>query len=132
MDAIQALMDLLQYVAMTDTVRPPKGVREAADLGLRLRQEQPPSNRAGTPVGLARARDLANGRPVSYATLKRMKAYFDRHEVDKQASGWRPGEEGYPSKGYQAWLLWGGDPGQRWVLSELRQAGLVDKDGVTL
>ncbi len=83
MDAIQALMDLLQYVAMTDTVRPPKGVREAAALGLRLRQEQPPSNRAGTPVGLARARDLANGRPVSYATLKRMKAYFDRHEVDK-------------------------------------------------
>jgi hypothetical protein len=44
-----------------------------------------------------------------------MKAYFDRHEVDKQGKGWSPGEDGYPSNGRIAWALWGGDPGWSWA-----------------
>ena len=58
-----------------------------------------------TPVGLARARDLANGRELSLETLKRMSAYFTRHAIDAKAEGW-----GKNSKGYQAWLGWGGVP----------------------
>jgi hypothetical protein len=68
-----------------------------------------------TPVGLARARDLSNGRPVSVETLRRMKAYFDRHEIDKRGSTW--GERG---KGWQAWHGWGGDAGRSWVNGILR------------
>ena len=95
--------------------RPPADVARAARRGLELRAEQPPSNRAGTPVGLARASQLANRRPVSVETLRRMRSYFARHAVDKQGEGW-----GRDSKGYQAWLMWGGDPGRAWANRILR------------
>lgn len=95
---------------MAESYAPPLAVRRAARRGLDLRAEQTPSNRGGTAVGLARARDLANGRPVSVSTLRRMYSFFARHEVDKQGEGW-----GVDSKGYQAWLLWGGDPGRAWA-----------------
>ena len=97
------------------TWRPPVEVARAARRGLELRAEQPPSNRAGTPVGLARASQLANRRPVSLATLRRMRSYFARHAVDKEGEGW-----GRDSKGYQAWLMWGGDPGRAWANRILR------------
>lgn len=95
---------------MTESWVPPASVANAAQRGLALRAEQPPSNRGGTAVGLARARDLANRRSVSLSTLKRMVSFFARHEVDKSGEGW-----GIDSKGYQAWLLWGGNPGRAWA-----------------
>lgn len=91
---------------------PPKGAQKAAELGLRLRKQY---GRGGTAIGVARARDLKNGRQLSEKTVRRMKAYFDRHRVDKKASGWKKGEDKYPSAGYIAWLLWGGDPGYSWA-----------------
>ena len=97
------------------TWRPPADVARAARRGLELRAEQPPSNRAGTPVGLARASQLANRRPVSLETLRRMRSYFARHAVDKEGEGWAR-----DSKGYQAWLMWGGDPGRAWANRILR------------
>jgi len=97
------------------TWRPPADVARAARRGLELRAEQPPSNRAGTPVGLARASQLANRRPVSLETLRRMRSYFARHAVDKEGASW-----GRDSKGYQAWLMWGGDPGRAWANKILR------------
>ena len=92
------------------TYTPPEEVARAARRGLELRASLPPSRRGGTEVGLARAAQLANRRPVSVDTLQRMVSYFDRHEVDKEGEGW-----GRDSKGYQAWLLWGGDAGRAWA-----------------
>jgi HK97 family phage major capsid protein len=43
-----------------------------------------------------------------------MKSFFARHEVDKKAEGFRPGEKGYPSNGRIAWAMWGGDAGKSW------------------
>lgn len=97
------------------SVRPPANVAAAARRGLDLREKQPPSNRAGTPVGIRRASQLANREPVSLSTLKRMVSYFARHEVDKQGEGW-----GKDSKGYQAWLMWGGDAGASWARRQVR------------
>ena len=91
---------------------PPKGVQENAARALEVRASKPPSQRGMTPVGIARARDLANGRPVSFTTIRRMKAYFDRHEVDKAGDTWD--EQG---PGWQAWQGWGGDEGWRWARS---------------
>ena len=88
-----------------------KEMADNARKGLELRASMPPSRRAGTPVGVARARDLMNNKRLSIDTWKRMFSYFQRHEVDKQAQGFYPEEDGYPSKGAQAWLLWGGDEG---------------------
>ena len=70
--------------------------------------------RGGTEIGIARARDISNGKQLPLETINRMVSFFARHEVDKQAEGFSPGEDGYPSNGRIAWALWGGDPGQRW------------------
>jgi len=91
---------------MSDGFVPPQEVRNNAKRGLELREKH---GRGGTAVGVARARDLSNGKALSLDTLKRMNSYFARHEVDKKGEGW-----GVDSAGYIAWLLWGGDAGRAW------------------
>lgn len=103
---------------------PPKGVRDEAAKGLEWRREY---NRGGTAVGVARARDLSNGRAISPDTARRMNSYFARHEVDKQGEGWSPGQEGFPSAGRIAWALWGGDAGQRWSAKLVEQMNAEDE-----
>lgn len=103
---------------------PPKGVREAAAKGLEMRAE---FGRGGTEVGVARARDLKNGKKVSPDTAKRMKSFFARHEVDKEAEGFNQGEEGYPSAGRVAFQLWGGSPGVAWSNKLVDQIDAADK-----
>jgi hypothetical protein len=109
--------DVFSSAIQNATFTPPKGVQRAARMALTERRNNPPSNRGMTPVGIARARDLASGRPVSLDTITRMHSYFSRHEVDKKGSTWD--ERG---KGWQAWHGWGGDPGQRWVQRILQAA----------
>ena len=92
------------------TFRPPAAVASAAARALDLRASLAPSRRGMTPVGIARARDLSSRRPVSLDTIRRMSSYFARHAVDKDGEGW-----GVDSKGWQAWLGWGGDPGRAWA-----------------
>jgi hypothetical protein len=90
---------------------PPVAVAREAKRGLTLRNSMPPSKRCCTQVGLRRASQLKNRQPVSLDTIKRMKSFFDRHEKSsKGARGW-----GINSKGWQAWLLWGGDVGRQWA-----------------
>ena len=89
---------------------PPEGAREAAKRALDVREGKPASQKGMTPVGIARARDLINGVKFSPDTVRRMKAFFDRHEVDKKGETWD--EQG---KGWQAWNGWGGDAGYSWA-----------------
>lgn len=100
---------------------PPAAVASVAAKALEMRSEQPPSNQGGTAVGVKRANQLANRENLSPSTIKRMVSFFARHEVDKQAEGFRKGEKGFPSKGRQAWDLWGGDPGRTWAEEMLRK-----------
>ena len=102
--------------------KPPKGAQEAAARALKKRAEKPPSQRGMTPTGLARARDLANGRTVSPETARRMLSYFQRHEVDKQGSTWD--EYG---KGRQAWDGWGGNSGFSFARKVVKQMNTADK-----
>jgi len=95
-----------------DSFETTAGMKEEAQRGLDWRSEY---GRGGTAIGIARARDIVNGRNLPLRTVKRVKAYFDRHEIDKQGQGWSPGEDGYPSNGRIAWALWGGDPGRTWA-----------------
>lgn len=90
--------------------RPPQGVADNARRALEVRARKPESERGMTAVGIARARDLANRVSVSEDTIRRMLAYFERHEVDKQGASWD--EQG---KGWQAWNGWGGDDGWAWA-----------------
>lgn len=93
--------------------KPPQTVADAAEQGLKLRQQ---FRRGGTAIGVARARDLKNRRSLSDDTIKRMSSYFSRHNVDKRAANFGRDED--PSAGYIAWLLWGGEPGKRWAEQE--------------
>jgi len=97
---------------------PPVAVQKAAARALKWRREH---NRGGTEVGVARARDLSNGKGIPMATIKRMNSYFARHAVDLKAKGARQGQAGYPSAGRVAWDLWGGDAGRRWAVAMLKQ-----------
>ena len=83
----------------------------AARRALKWKDEGKPG---GTLVGLARANQLKDREPLSESTVLRMYSFFSRHEVDKRATGFRSGEEGFPSKGRVAWDLWGGDGGYSW------------------
>lgn len=94
---------------------PNEAMKTEAQRGLDWRKE---FGRGGTEVGIARARDIVNGADLSDDTIGRMVSFFARHEVDKEAEGFRPGEDGYPSNGRIAWALWGGDPGKAWSEKE--------------
>lgn len=108
-----------------DGYEPTGAMKDEARKGLEWRAEY---NRGGTEIGVARARDISNGRSLSLDTVQRMSSYFARHEVDKQAEGWSPGEDGFPSAGRIAWALWGGDPGRTWANAILDAED--DRDGM--
>lgn len=88
---------------------PTKAVADEAAKGLRLREKH---GRGGTQVGLNRGRQLAEREELSPDIVKKMRAYFARHQVDKRGKNF--GDKDNPSAGYIAWLLWGGDAGKDW------------------
>jgi hypothetical protein len=96
---------------MAETYTPTEGMASAAKRALKWHEDGKPG---GTLVGLARANQLKNREPLSASVVLRMFSFFSRHEVDKQATGFNSGEEGFPSKGRVAWDLWGGDGGFSW------------------
>lgn len=111
-----------EVVSKEESFTPPEAVQSAARRALEVRTDKPPSQRGMTATGIARARDLANGRPVSLGTIRRMVSFFDRHEVDKKGATWD--EKG---KGWQAWHGWGGDAGRRWAERILRREDKTEK-----
>jgi hypothetical protein len=97
-----------------ETFSPPEGVRSAAKRALKWIAE----GKAGsgfTDVGRRRASQLASGSAVSREVIGRMRSYFARHEVDKKATGFSSGEDGFPTPGRVAWDAWGGDAGKSWA-----------------
>lgn len=106
---------------------PPQGAREAAKRALEVRADKPSSQKGMTPVGIARARDLMNGKALSPDTVKRMLAYFTRHEIDKKGSTWN-----IQGKGWQAWQGWGGDAGFAWARKIVKQMKSADEKNTAL
>lgn len=90
---------------------PTKGMQIEAERAIKWKED---GRKGGTRIGLVRARQILRGDPMSFDIVKRMYSYFSRHEVDKKAEGFSPGEKGYPSAGRVAWGLWGGDAGYTW------------------
>lgn len=90
--------------------KPPSVVQQIARKALEDRKKH---GRGGTEVGVARARDLANGKGMSPSTLKRMKSFFARHSVDPK--------EDKTSAASIAWRLWGGTAGRRWANAQVNR-----------
>lgn len=112
--------------------KPPESVARAATRGLDLRKKASPSNRGGLTTseaakhgigsGVARAASLKNRQNISPSTVRRMKAFFDRHSAYKHKHKTDPG-----GKAHVSWLLWGGDPGYAWSKKIVRQMEAADK-----
>ena len=113
-----------KYKGKEINTKPSEGMVAEAKRGLEWRKEY---GRGGTEIGVARARDISNGKDLSLDTVKRMRSFFARHEVDKQADGFSPGEDGYPSAGRIAWALWGGDAGQSWANKIVKSMDAADE-----
>jgi hypothetical protein len=98
---------------------PPAAVQSAARRGLALRKQHgkgglttQEAGKQGIGSGVQRASDLSSGEALSLATVKRMHAFFSRFKGNRGKEGW--GSSTNPSKAWIAWLLWGGDAGQKW------------------
>jgi len=97
---------------------PSKEMKEEAQRAIEWRDA---GRDGGTAVAWARANQIISGEKLSESTVLRMYSFFRRHEVDKQAEGFRPGEDGYPSAGRVAWAAWGGDAGYRWATAARKE-----------
>ena len=90
----------------------PKEASENAKIALRYAEENGWGD-CGTPVGKARANQLANGENISRETISRM-ASFARHKENSQ-------KELGDGCGRLMWLSWGGDAGIEWAQRKLEQ-----------
>jgi hypothetical protein len=120
---------------------PPVSVANQASKGLEYRKkaggkggltpsQAAASNRSGETKnlgsGVQRAVNLKNRTSMSPSTVKRMKAFFDRHEKNKSIDSDNKGTP-WKDKGYVAWLLWGGDAGYAWARKVVKQMETADK-----
>lgn len=117
---------MAKYRGVEIDLKPTEAMANNAQRGLDWRKE---FNRGGTDVGVARARQLVNRQELSPDTVRRMKSFFARHKVDKDAEGFNSGEDGFPSAGRVAWDLWGGDAGKTWADRKDKQLDRIDEKG---
>jgi hypothetical protein len=113
--------------------RPPESVAKAAERGLEYRKKGKGGGLStgeaaaqGIGSGVQRAVNLKNRDTLSPATVKRMHAFFSRHEKNKSIAAEHKGTP-WKDRGYVAWLLWGGDPGAAWARKIIRQMDAADE-----
>lgn len=111
----------------------PASVAQTAARGLEIRQKAKKSHKGGLITGQAakegvgsdvqRAVNLKNRTKMSPATVRRMLAFFQRHEKNSKVD---KGKTALTDKGYQVWCLWGGNPGYAWARKIVRQMDAAD------
>jgi len=103
-------------------------MKDAARRALEWRREY---GRGGTAVGVARARDIVNGKDLSEETVKRMFSFFSRHENNKAKHYSAKEADGGPTAWRIAWDLWGGNSGfsfSRQIVQKLEKDRAVQTD----
>ncbi len=95
----------------------PNGVKNNAKRGIELNDKV--NNKCATQVGKIRAKQLAQGKPISKETIKRMYSYLSRAEEYYD-------EGDSKACGTISYLLWGGKAGLRWSESKLKELGEIE------
>jgi len=90
----------------------PDAVKNNAKRGIELNEKI--NNKCATDVGKIRAQQLAQGKPISEETIKRMYSYLSRAEEYYN-------EKDLEACGTISYLLWGGKAGKRWAESKLKE-----------
>jgi hypothetical protein len=115
--------------------KPPSSVAKEAEKGLEYRKKaggrgglsSTQAKKEGVGSGVQRASNLKNGSNLSPKTVRRMKAFFDRHEKNSKIDA-KYKSEPWKDRGYVAWLLWGGDAGRSWANKIVRQMDTVEEE----
>lgn len=108
-----------QYVDLQTYSDYPDAVKNNAQRGIEYNAKV--NNRCATQVGKVRAQQLAQGKPISLQTIKRMYSFTSRAETYYDASD-------TTACGTISFLLWGGKAAQRWSASKLKELGVVEAD----
>jgi hypothetical protein len=95
----------------------PDAVKNNAQRGIDLNKEV--NNKCATDVGKIRAQQLAQGKPISENTIKRMYSYLSRAEEYYDESDTK-------ACGTISYLLWGGKAAKRWAESKLKELGVLE------
>ena len=112
--------------------RPPQSVAREANLGLKYREKaggkggltSRQAAKEGVGSGVQRAASLKYRQNQSPQTIRRMVAFFARHEENKKVKA-EFKDTPWKDRGKVAWLLWGGDAGKKWaekVLAQMERA----------
>jgi hypothetical protein len=94
-------------------------VANNAKRGIELNESN--GNKCATPVGKVRAQQLAQKRPISVETIKRMYSYLSRAEAYYD-------ETDTTACGTISYLLWGGKSALSWSRNKLRELGLLEEN----
>ena len=97
----------------------PSGVKNNAKKGIELNEKV--NNKCATQVGKVRAQQLAQGKPITTETIKRMFSYLSRAQEDYDESDSK-------ACGTISYLLWGGKAGLRWAGAKLKELDLIEED----
>jgi hypothetical protein len=92
----------------------PESVSNNAKRGIELNEKV--NNRCATQVGKVRAQQLADRKPVTMETIKRMYSYLSRAETYYDASDTE-------ACGTISYLLWGGKSAKSWAESKIKANG---------
>lgn len=102
-------------------IKIPENVKKTARYAFKLKKL---GFKGGIETGWKRAKQLANRDSIPIQDLKYMRAWFARHlytsypTYRKWKKAGRPkGKEWHNKRGIQAWLIWSGDAGFKWVNS---------------
>ena len=95
----------------------PDAVSNNAKRGRELNEKV--NNKCATDVGKIRSKQLADKKPISKETIKRMYSYLSRAE-----EYYKEGDN--EACGTISFLLWGGKAGKRWAESKLKELGEIE------
>ena len=101
----------------------PDSVSNNAKRGIELNDKL--GNKCATPVGKIRAQQLAQKKPLSLETIKRMYSYLSRAEAYYD-------ENDMEACGTVSFYLWGGLAGKSWAQSKLKELGEIEMSAVDL
>ena len=105
----------------------PKAAKQAAIVGIQRNKDL--GNKCGTQVGKVRAQQLAQGKPVTLDTIKRMRSFLLRQRDNYDLAIKR---KDYDACGYISYLLWGGPAALPWAEKKLRQAGMLESSNMEI
>ena len=106
--------ELVEELIDEKTFKVPAGARGNAQKVLNWKKEKGSEVKGMTPVGWARARQLATKSEIGLSTVKRMAA-FNRHRKNAAVDP-KYKSEPWKDRGYVAWLGWGGTSGIDWAV----------------